>query len=166
MFYIGGKIKKKNRMEKAELKIDYRVYDESCPEEYKELCQAAWLVTKNAYCVYSGFAVGAAVLLNNGEVVCGSNQENVAYPSGLCAERTALFAACSTYPEAGIKAIAVAACQQGVEVDEFVTPCGSCRQVMLEIVQRYHADFDVIMLGRKRSVVIKASQLLPLAFSM
>ena len=78
-------------MEKAELKIDYTVYRESYPEGYEDLCRAALDVTKNAYCVYSGFAVGAAVLMNNGEVVCGTNQENVAYPSGLCAERTALF---------------------------------------------------------------------------
>ena len=78
-------------MEKAELKIDYTVYRESYPEGYEDLCRAALDVTKNAYCVYSGFAVGAAVLMNNGEVVCGTNQENVAYPSGWCAERTALF---------------------------------------------------------------------------
>ena len=65
--------------------------------------------------MYSGFAVGAAVLMNNGEVVCGTNQENVAYPSGLCAERTALFYACSTYPETGIKAIAIAARDHGME---------------------------------------------------
>ena len=69
-------------MEKAELKIDYTVYRESYPEGYEDLCRAALEVTKNAYCVYSGFAVGAAVLMNNGEVVCGTNQENVAYPSG------------------------------------------------------------------------------------
>ncbi|MFR4036911.1 MAG: hypothetical protein ACLTZT_03335 [Butyricimonas faecalis] len=70
-------------MEKAELKIDYTIYRESYPEEYEDLCCAALNVTKKAYCVYSGFAVGAAVLMNNGEVVCGTNQENVAYPSGL-----------------------------------------------------------------------------------
>ena len=74
-------------MEKAELKIDYTIYRESYPEEYEDLCRAALNVIKKAYCVYSGFAVGAAVLMNNGEVVCGTNQENVAYPSGLCAER-------------------------------------------------------------------------------
>ena len=126
-------------MEKAELKIDYTVYRESYPEGYEELCRAALDVTKNAYCVYSGFAVGAAVLMNNGEVVCGTNQENVAYPSGLCAERTALFYACSAYPEMGIKA---------------------------KIVQRYKADFDVIMIGKKRTLLIKASQLLPFSFVM
>ena len=153
-------------MEKAELKIDYTVYRESYPEGYEELCHAALDVTKNVYCVYSGFAVGAAVLMNNGEVVCGTNQENVAYPSGLCAERTALFYACSTYPEAGIKAIAIAAWDHGVEVEDNVTPCGACRQVMAEIVQRYKADFDVIMIGKKRTLLIKASQLLPFSFVM
>ena len=140
-------------MEKAELKIDYTVYRESYPEGYEDLCRAALDVTKNAYCVYSGFAVGAAVLMNNGEVVCGTNQENVAYPSGLCAE-------------AGIKAIAIAARDHGVEVEDNVTPCGACRQVMAEIVQRYKADFDVIMIGKKRTLLIKASQLLPFSFVM
>ena len=137
-------------MEKAELKIDYTIYRESYPEGYEELCRAALDVTKNAYCVYSGFAVGAAV----------------AYPSGRCAERTALFYACSAYPEMGIKAIAIAARDHGVEVDENVTPCGACRQVMAEIVQRYKADFDVIMIGKKRTLLIKASQLLPFSFVM
>ena len=151
-------------MEKAELKIDYTVYRESYPEGYEDLCRAALEVTKNAYCVYSGFAVGAAVLMDTGEIVCGSNQENIAYPSGLCAERTALFYATSTYPGTGIKALAIAARDHGVEVDEYVTPCGACRQVMAEVIRRYGADFDVIMMGKKQTVVIKASQLLPFSF--
>ncbi len=153
-------------MEKAEFKIDYFLYRESCPEGYEELCRAALKATENAYCVYSGFAVGAAVLMNNGEVVCGSNQENAAYPSGLCAERTALFYACSAYPETGVAAIAIAARDKGVEVDEYVTPCGACRQVMSEIIRRYHADFDVILVGRKHSLLVKASGLLPFAFEL
>lgn len=153
-------------MEKAEFKIDYFLYRESCPEGYEELCRAALKATENAYCVYSGFAVGAAVLMNNGEVVRGSNQENAAYPSGLCAERTALFYACSAYPETGVKAIAIAARDKGVEVDEYVTPCGACRQVMSEIIRRYHADFDVILVGRKHSLLVKASGLLPFAFEL
>ncbi|MBC5623085.1 cytidine deaminase [Butyricimonas hominis] len=153
-------------MEKAELKIDYILYRESYPEGYEELCRAALEITENAYCVYSGFAVGAAVLMNNGEVIRGTNQENAAYPSGLCAERTALFYACSAYPEAGVKAIAVAARDKGVEVDEYVTPCGACRQVMSEIVGRYHADFDVILIGRTSTLLVKASQLLPFSFKL
>lgn len=151
-------------MEKAELKIDYMVYEESYPEGYEDLCRAALKITENAYCAYSGFAVGAAVLMDTGEIVCGSNQENIAYPSGLCAERTALFYATSTYPGTGIKALAIAARDHGVEVDEYVTPCGACRQVMAEVIHRYGADFDVIMMGKKQTVVIKASQLLPFSF--
>ncbi len=115
-------------MEKAELKIDYMVYEESYPEGYEDLCRAALKITENAYCAYSGFAVGAAVLMDTGEIVCGSNQENIAYPSGLCAERTALFYATSTYPGTGIKALAIAARDHGVEVDEYVTPCGAGRE--------------------------------------
>lgn len=151
-------------MEKAELKIDYSVYKESFPEGYEELCRAALNTTRNAYDLYSGFAVGAAVLLNNGEVICGANQENVAYPSGLCAERTALFYACSAYPEVGVKAIAIAARNRGVEVEECVTPCGACRQVMSEIIRRYQTDFDVVLIGSKRTLMLQASQLLPFAF--
>lgn len=151
-------------MEKAELKIDYVVYDESYPKGYEELCLAALKITENAYNVYSGFAVGAAVMMDNGEVVCGSNQENMAYPSGLCAERTALFSATSTYPGIGIKALAIAARDHGIEVDEYVAPCGACRQVMAEIIRRYGADFDVIMMGKRQTVVIKAGQLLPFSF--
>lgn len=153
-------------MEKAELKIDYFLYEDSFPGEYDALCRAARAATENAYSVYSGFSVGAAVLTGDGTIVTGSNQENVAYPSGLCAERVALFHACSEYPHAGVKAIAIAARNRGVEVDECVTPCGACRQVMSEIVRRYQADFDVILLGRHRTLLVKASQLLPFAFEM
>lgn len=153
-------------MEKAELKIDYTIYEDSCPAGYEELCRAARGTTKNAYGKYSHFAVGAAVLMNNGEVVLGSNQENVAYPSGTCAERTALFYACSAYPEVGIKAIAIAARNENGEVDDFITPCGACRQVMSEIIRRYHSDFDVILLGCRRTISIKAGSLLPFAFEM
>ncbi len=153
-------------MEKAELKIEYEVYKESCPEEYKELCHAAFEMTRNAYCKYSEFAVGAAVLLNNGEIVCGSNQENAAFPSGICAERTALFYACSTFPEVGVKAMAVAARNKGVPLEVFITPCGACRQVISEVIKRYRSDFDVILIGRKTTISVKASQLLPFAFDM
>ena len=151
-------------MEKAELKIDYTIYRESYPEEYEDLCRAALNVIKKAYCVYSGFAVGAAVLMNNGEVVCGTNQENVAYPSGLCAERTALFYANATYPDVPVKALAIAACFKGRPRKEIVSPCGACRQVMAEVIRRYGRDFDVLMIGEGETVVIKASALLPFSF--
>ena len=84
-------------MDKRELKIDYFVCRNSVPAGYEELCEKALVAAGKAYCIYSDFAVGAAVLLEDGTIVLGNNQENVAYPSGLCAERTALFYACLLY---------------------------------------------------------------------
>jgi len=151
-------------MDKRELKIDYEVWSDSFPEEYEELCREAIRVSAKAYSVYSKFSVGAAVLLEDGKVVTGNNQENMAYPSGLCAERTALFYAGATYPEIAVKAMAIAACFQGKPREEFVPPCGACRQVMSEVIKRQEKDFEVIMVGEKETVVVKASQLLPFAF--
>ncbi|MDE5612000.1 MAG: cytidine deaminase, partial [Odoribacter sp.] len=89
---------------------------------------------------------------------------NIAYPSGICAERTALFYAGATFPDVPVKAMAVAACGDDGLREEFVSPCGACRQVMSEVIRRYGQDFDVLMLGKKETVVIKASALLPFAF--
>ena len=153
-------------MEKAELKIDYTVFEDSFPVGYEHVCQAAREAARRAYNPYSRFAVGAAVLLANGEIVTGSNQENIAYPSGLCAERVALFYATSAYPGVKVNALAIAALQGDVEVEKWVTPCGACRQVMTEIIRRYQSDFDVILLSRRQGMMVKASSLLPFAFSM
>ena len=153
-------------MEKAEWKIDYTIFENSYPEEYEELCRWALEATRRAYDRYSHFSVGAAVLMNNGEVVLGSNQENEAYPSGMCAERTALFYACSQFPEVGVKALAIAARKDGEVLADFITPCGACRQVMAEIVRRYGQDFDVLLVGGKRSMRVKAGDLLPFVFRM
>ncbi len=151
-------------MDKRELKIDYFVCREGLPAGYEDLCRKAMEISQTAYSIYSGFSVGAAVLLDNGMVVTGSNQENSAYPNGLCAERTALFYAGAQYPQNGVKALALAACYNGELREESVTPCGACRQVMSEVIIRYGKDFDVIMVGKKESVVVKASALLPFAF--
>lgn len=151
-------------MDKKEVRLDYVVYRNSFPEEYGELCGKAVNATKQAYSVYSGFSVGAAVLLDNGQVVIGANQENVAYPSGLCAERTALYHAGVAYPESGVKAMAVAACYKEALTENFTPPCGACRQVMAEVIKRYGHDFDVIMIGGRESVMLKASALLPFSF--
>ena len=149
-----------------EFKIDYALYPEGIPEEYRALCQAARATVKQAYSVYSHFSVGAALLLDNGEVVRGSNQENVAYPSGLCAERVALFYASSAFPGITVKALAVAAESEGREPEEPITPCGACRQVMAEVIRRQRRDFDVILIGRKSTLVVKAGDLLPFAFEI
>lgn len=152
-------------MDKRELRIDYSLYTNSLPQEYEELCRKAQEVVSNAYSVYSGFSVGAAVELTNGVIVTGSNQENAAYPSGMCAERTALYYAGSRYPEIGIKALAVAAWEGGKQTTAIVPPCGACRQVMSEFIRRF-GDFDVIMLGTEQTVRIQASGLLPFAFTL
>lgn len=151
-------------MDKRELKIDYFVCQDGLPSGYEELCRKAMEASRTAYSIYSGFSVGAAVLLDNGVVVTGSNQENSAYPSGLCAERTALFYAGAQYPRNGVVALALAACYNGELREGIVTPCGACRQVMAEVITRYGRDYDVVMVGSKESVVVKASALLPFAF--
>ena len=151
-------------MDKREVKIDYTVYENSCPSAYEAICRKAVEVIPNAYSIYSGFSVGAAVLLENGTIVLGNNQENVAYPSGMCAERTALFYAGAAYPDVPVKALAIAACFKGRPRKEVVSPCGACRQVMAEVIRRYGRDFDVLMIGEEETVVIKASSLLPFSF--
>ncbi|GHT75699.1 hypothetical protein AGMMS50262_11790 [Bacteroidia bacterium] len=104
-------------------------------------------------------------MLANREIVVGSNQENIAYPSGLCAERTALFYANSQFPDEAVEAIAVAAYHEGNFVDEPVTPCGACRQVLLEVQNRYKHPIKVLLYGKKVIYKIENSaDLLPLAF--
>ena len=139
-------------MDKRELKIDYFVCRNSVPAGYEKLSEKALA------------AAGAAVLLENGTIVLGNNQENVAYPSGLCAERTALFYASAAYPDVPVKALAITACFKGRPRKEVVSPCGACRQVMAEVIRRYGRDFDVLMIGEEETVVIKASSLLPFSF--
>lgn len=153
-------------MDKRELRLEYFCYQNSYPVGYENLCKKAIEASSCAYCVYSEFAVGAALELESGEVITGNNQENAAYPSGLCAERTALFYAGATYPESPVKALAIAACYKGIPREEFVPPCGACRQVMAEVIHRYGKDFDVIMIGGKETVLIKASALLPFSFEL
>ncbi len=152
-------------MDKREVKIDYTVYENSWPLEYDEVCRKALEIVDHAYSVYSGFSVGAALCLTNGEIVWGTNQENAAYPSGMCAERTALYYAGSRFPGIGIQALAVAACEKGKPTENFVPPCGACRQVMSEYIRRF-GDFDVIMMGARQSVCVKASGLIPFAFTL
>lgn len=121
--------------------------------------------TNNAWAPYSGFHVGAAVLLENGEVVIGNNQENAAYPSGLCAERVALFAANATYPDAAVVAIAISARNKNGLAREAVKPCGSCRQAILETEIRFDKPIHLILDGAESINIIEGiRQLLPLSF--
>ena len=120
-----------------------------------------------AYAPYSKFSVGAAVALSNGEVITGANQENVAYPSGTCAERSACFYAHARYPEAKFQAIAIAARgTDGKEVAHPISPCGSCRQALLEYEMLAQGNIKVILIGTEEIYILPSiKSLLPLAFS-
>ncbi|MFB6343980.1 cytidine deaminase [Saccharicrinis sp. FJH2] len=131
----------------------------------KETIEACKKAADTAWAPYSGFHVGAAVLLDNGEIVTGSNQENAAYPSGLCAERVALFAAHSKYPKSKALCLAVCAQKDGTFLDQPVSPCGSCRQVITESNTRFGSPMKVILYGSEKIVAIENSNdLLPLRF--
>ena len=117
-------------MREINLSTKITVYPlEECSEIEKKLINAAKHATEKSYAPYSNFKVGAALLLENGEIITGNNQENAAYPSGLCAERVATFYANSVYPNEKVVAIAIAAWSNGKFTDDVITPCGGCRQV-------------------------------------
>ena len=138
---------------------------EECTETEKKLIEAAKKATEKAYAPYSGFSVGAALLLENGEIVSGNNQENAAYPSGLCAERTTVFYANANFPEEKVIAIAIAANHKGSFTEDVITPCGACRQVLLETENRFHSPMKVLMYSEKGIYVMESIRdLLPLSF--
>ena len=135
-------------------------------ESDRQLVEESKKITAHAYAPYSKFRVGAALLLENGEIIKGTNQENAAYPSGLCAERVALFYANSKFPDSKVKAIAISAKSGNKFTKEPVTPCGSCRQVMLETEKRFKNPIKIILYGEEKIQIIEdASTLLPMSFS-
>ncbi|MDE5988515.1 MAG: cytidine deaminase [Duncaniella sp.] len=141
-------------------------FDELSPEQ-QTLVSLARKATFRSYAPYSKFNVGAAILLDNGEILSGSNQENAAYPSGTCAERTTAFYAHSTYPDAKFKAIAIAARgTDGKELPSPISPCGACRQVLLEYETLAGADVPVILAGSERCFIFPSVRsLLPYCFA-
>ena len=154
-------------MKELQIQTSVKVYsyDELTPE-LARLVDAAKAKTQDAYSPYSGFSVGAAALLANGEVVTGANQENAAYPSGLCAERVALFAANANQPKQAVVALAIAAYTKGHFTTRVVSPCGACRQVMLETETRFATPIKVILYCEEGCYVFdKASDLLPMSFA-
>lgn len=141
-------------------------YDELNADE-KRLVDLAREYTHKSYAPYSHFHVGAAILLGNGEIVCGANQENVAYPSGTCAERSACFAAGANHPGVPFKTIAIAA--RGTDEAEVtlpVAPCGACRQALLEYEMLAGAPVEVLLCGADTIYRLSSvKDLLPLAFT-
>jgi cytidine deaminase len=137
---------------------------EELPLEDQDLLRAAHEAVERAYAPYSGFRVGAAALLENGEVVTGNNQENAAYPSGMCAERVALFHSASRFPGVAVKALAVAS--DGEAEWGAFSPCGGCRQVIRESEFRQAEPIRLILQARQDEVAIAAgiAQYLPFSF--
>ena len=133
--------------------------------EDKMLMNKAIEARGNAYAPYSKFHVGAALLLDNGEIVLGNNQENAAYPSGMCAERVAIWQAGSLFPGVKIKKLAISASSTITEVDKPIGPCGACRQTLSEYEINQKEPFPVIFMGEVGEIVKTPSLLSLLPFS-
>ncbi|MDQ1770958.1 cytidine deaminase [Labilibaculum sp. A4] len=144
--------------------FEYDSVDE-LPLEEQELVKNAKEAALRSYSPYSKFSVGAAILLENDEIIQGNNQENSAYPSGLCAERVAMFYANSKFPDSAVKAIAVTARTNGSFSGNPIPPCGSCRQVLLETEERFNQPIKLILYGEKKIRIVETvKEMLPLYF--
>lgn len=133
----------------------------------QDLVRMATEASKKAYAPYSEFKVGAAVLLENGNVITGNNQENAAYPSGICAERVAIFKASADYPDSKVKTIAVTASSAAISIASPVSPCGACRQVLKEYENKFKNKIKIILAGEKSDTVYiieGIEDLLPFSF--
>ncbi len=151
-----------------EIKINYIEYfslEELLPED-RELASEAIAAMGGAYAPYSHFHVGAAVRMSNGQIVRGANQENAAFPSGLCAERTAMFAASARYPDKDMLSIAIAGGVHGKLSGNPATPCGACRQVMAQYQAKSGKPMSVLMVAEGRILKFdRVDDILPLIFN-
>jgi cytidine deaminase len=154
-------------MKEITLQIKFLEYESTTqlPEKDKNLIMKARDAAKNGYAPYSGFRVGAAVLLENGIIITGNNQENAAYPSGLCAERTALFYASAQYPNIPIIALAISTLNRSATFSDLAKPCGACRQVMAEYEDIAGQPLLILLDSSDKVIVIDGiDNLLPLRF--
>ena len=154
-------------MAEVKITIDYEEFSSVSEMEPKdqELVKVAIEAQKGSYSPYSHFQVGAALLLDNGIVVKGANQENAAYPSGLCAERSAMFWAGANYPDVSMNTLAIAGADHGVLCESPASPCGACRQVMAEYQKKHGKPMKIILVGSKRIRKFKCvDDLLPFIF--
>ena len=152
---------------KIETKIQVYENRQALPEPIAQLLHEAEKSAKNAYAPYSHFKVGAAILLQNGEIVAGNNQENAVYPSGLCAERTTAYYASAHYPQIPFLKIAITAINTTQPLNTPVPPCGSCRQALLEYELLFNKPIEVIMAGETGVIYVAPSitSLLPCSFN-
>lgn len=155
-------------MRKVEIKTQITVFESmsELPASVSLLMEKAIEVKKTAYAPYSKFRVGAAILLENGTVITGNNQENAAYPSGICAERVAIWKAASDFPNQKIKQIAISASSSSQITKEPVAPCGACRQTLSEYELKQTDKIEVYFMGEIGQVIKTNSvlDLLPIAF--
>jgi len=155
-------------MRERKLTTTYQVYQDinELPATEQQLLLLSKEALKDAYAPYSNFLVGSAVLLQNGEMLGGSNQENASYPLCLCAERVALAAAASQHPKEAVVAIAVTAKSPRKPIEQPITPCGACRQVIGEVEHKHQQDIQVILQGEVGEIFVFKSikSLLPLLF--
>jgi cytidine deaminase len=155
-------------MKDLELKIQIQEcqLEELTPVE-QSLVEMAIEATSRSYAKYSKFHVGACLLLNDGTVMMGCNQENAAFPAGICAERSAIFAAGAQHPNLSVKMLAIAARDSSGELtEEPVSPCGTCRQVMIETETRFKQPIRILLYGKNRVYVMDGIRnLMPLSFT-
>lgn len=156
-------------MNENKFEFQYEVYSDSSElnEKDSRLLAEARKVTEQAYAPYSNFHVGAVALLDNGEIVKGTNQENASYPVGICAERVLLGSAATLYPDIPIKTIAISYNSEEIKSDHPISPCGMCRQALLEYETRTSKPIRLILSGQEGKVfIIKTARfLLPFAFT-
>ena len=155
-------------MKEISINTSFTVYQSvvELPQDVQSLMEQAVEIRKKAYAPYSKFRVGAALLLDNGKVVLGSNQENAAYPSGLCAERVAIFQSGAIYPEAKIVKMAVSAASDTNKTTTPIPPCGACRQSISEYEFKQEYPTEIYFMGESGEVYLSKSisNLLPLTF--
>ncbi|MFO0494077.1 MAG: cytidine deaminase [Flavobacteriia bacterium] len=148
--------------------IDYELYEDwhELSDSDIALIDQAYVFCNQAYAPYSNFKVAAVLLLDDGSVVKGNNQENMAYPSGLCAERVALFFAGANFPTKKVKAIYIVAQGELLNAGDLLSPCGGCRQVMLETELRQNTEIKVFLVSQNNKTMVfsSAKDLLPMAF--
>ncbi|MEP7377481.1 MAG: cytidine deaminase [Chitinophagaceae bacterium] len=156
-------------MKEQKFEFEYEVYNDisELKKEDAELLTKARAVTKHAYAPYSNFFVGAVAKLNNGEIVSGTNQENASYPVGICAERVLLGNAATLYPGISIDTIAISYDSKEVKSDHPISPCGMCRQSLLEYETRTEQPIRLVLAGQEGKIIVvkTVSFLLPFAFT-
>ncbi len=155
------------RSKKISLEFEEYIDDKSLDAQSLQLLNEARAATKNAYAPYSNFCVAAAALLSNKKLITATNQENASFPAGICAERVLLSAIASQFPNLAVDAIAISYDNKNGESNYPISPCGICRQSLVEFERRYNHPIKIILAGKTGKVYIikSAADLLPLAFN-